>query len=269
MNVTDYNFLTRLRMGKINCSSIPEGVKKTNYFQNFFESKVILLEGTWSRGSIKLNENEREYFEQYIEDNCQEVTGEINRATNIRSLRDSKSRSTESNGVVLLRGFQKIIIGNQEVDLSYYTKNFDFFSTSLKNRNLICEKLCFVENLYSFLHAERVIPKNYIFLHTYGRVGKIVLDKIAPKEVLVFSDYDFVGLDEYLKFKEKFSASFYVPANYDELFKEYSKKLKNNKKESFQKPTQKVLHSTDEIVAKIRNQVFQHQRFLEQEILVE
>jgi hypothetical protein len=268
MTTTDYNFLQKLKTEKINCSAIPQTVRKANYFQNFIESKVIVLEGNWKRGSIKLNENEQVYFDAFLKNNFpSEITQEIDRANNIKALRNSKGRSTESNTIVFLRGNQVIKINETEVNLAFHTQNFGLFSAVLES--LICEKICFVENLYAFLNVEKAITESYVFVHTYGRVGEKLLDKIQTNEVLVFSDYDFVGLNEYLKFKGKFEkTTFFVPENYDFLFQTYSRPLKDTKKETSQKPTERVQNATDEVVIKIRNQVFQTQHFLEQEILI-
>lgn len=268
MTITDYNFLQKLKTEKINCSLIPKTVKKANYFQNLIETEVIILEGNWKRGSIKLNENEQVYFEVFLKNNLpNEITQEIDRANNIKALRNSKGRQTESNSIVFLRGKQPIKINEIEVDLEFYTQNFGVFSIVLNS--LVCEKICFVENLYSFLNVEKVITENYVFVHTYGRVGKKLLDKIQTQEVLVFSDYDFVGLDEYLKFKEKFNkTTFFIPENYNFLSQTYSRPLKDANKETSQKPSERVQNATDEVVIKIRNQIFQTQHFLEQEILI-
>ena len=267
MKITDYNFLQKLRTEKINCSAIPETVRKADYFQNLVESKVIVLEGNWKRGSIKLNENEQVYFDAFLSNNFpSEITQEIDKANNIKALRNSKGRSTESNTIVFLRGNQVIKINETEVDLAFHTQNFGLFSVVLES--LVCDRICFVENLYAFLNAEKAITENYVFVHTYGRVGEKLLDKIQTQEVLVFSDYDFVGLDEYLKFKEKFKKTiFFVPENYDFLFQTYSRPLKDTKKETSQKPTERVYQSTDETVTKIRTQIYETQYFLEQEIV--
>lgn len=268
MTITDYNFLQKLKTEKINCSSIPETVRKAGYFQNLVESKVIVLEGNWKRGSIKLNETEQDYFDTFLKNNFpKETTQEINRANNIKTLRNSKGRNTESNTIVFLRGNQVIKINGIEVNLAFYTQNFRLFSVVLES--LICDKICFVENLYAFLNVEKVITENYVFVHTYGRVGEKLLDKIETNEVLVFSDYDFVGLDEYLKFKEKFKkTTFFIPENYDFLFQTYSRPLKDAKKETSQKPTERVYQSIDETVVKIRTQIYEKQYFLEQEIVI-
>ncbi|TAG06641.1 MAG: hypothetical protein EAZ44_02015 [Cytophagia bacterium] len=267
MTITDYNFLQKLKTEKISCSVVPVTVKNSVYFQNLLSTNVILLEGNWKRGSIKLNENEKDYFNTFLKNNFpSEITQQIDRATNIKSLRNSKSRKTESNIIVFLRGNQQIKINGIEVDLALHTHNFGLFSTVLES--LVCDKICFVENLYSFLNVEKLITDDYIFVHTYGRLGEKLLDKIQTNEVLVFSDYDFVGLNEYLKFKEKFTkTTFFVPENYHFLFQTYSRPLKDTQKETSQKPSERVQNSTDEVAIKIRNQIFETQHFLEQEIL--
>jgi len=90
------------------------------------------------------------------------------------------------------------------------------------------------------------------------------------KHILVVSDYDYVGLNEYLKCKELFSnTKFYIPDNYNSLFETYSRPLKTKSKQG-QNLTYypRVEKSTDEIVVYIREQVKRTQRFLEQEILL-
>lgn len=267
MTITDYNFLEKLKTEKINCSVVPVTVRNSNYFQNLLGTNVIILEGNWSRGAIKLNEKENDYFDNFLKINFpNEITQQIDRATNIKALRNSKSRPTESNVVVFLRGNQQIKINGIETDLTFHTHNFGLFSTVLES--LVCNKICFVENLHTFLNIEKLIAEDYIFLHTYGRVGEKLLDKIQTNEVLVFSDYDFVGLNEYLKFKEKFTkTTFFIPENYDFLFQTYSRPLKDTQKETSQKPTERVQNSTDEVVIKIRTRIYETQYFLEQEII--
>lgn len=267
MTETEYNFFKRLKTTKINCSKIPQIVKKSSYFRELLESNVIVIEGSLRRGSVRLNEEEHAHYETFFSDKFPHpITGEFDRASNIKSLRNSKGRRTESNAVVFLRGEQQVLLNGIEINLEEYTKNFGLFSASLAH--LSCEKICFVENLYSFLNAEKVIPKDYILLHTYGRVGDDLLDKIKLEKAIVFSDYDFVGLDEYLKIKEKFEqVTFFIPGNYDALFEKYSKPLQEKGRQTSQKPTQRVLTSQDEAVVRIRSQIFETQFFLEQEVV--
>jgi 5S rRNA maturation endonuclease (ribonuclease M5) len=268
MNKIDYDFLAKLKTNKISYSSIPKSVKNAAYFENFIAAKVIILEGNINRGFIRLNENETDYFDEFIKNNFPDAISEsINKAENIKTFRNSKARATASNNIIFLRGNQQVIINDIAVDLAFHTQNFGVFAVALQN--LCCEKICFVENLAAFLAAEKLISEDYIFIHTYGRVGEKLLQKIQTKHVLVFSDYDFIGLDEYLKFKSYFENSqFFMPPNYDAIFDKYNRPLANKNKETTQKPSKNVQNSTDEVVVKIRTQVFKTQRFLEQEILI-
>ncbi len=266
MKITDYNFLNKLKEGKVSCSSISKSIKEKDYFSYLLRNKIIELDGTWHRGSININASEQDSFNQFFNENFpSSVVSKISRAENIRLLRNSKGRKTDSNSVVFLKGDATIQLNGETVDLNTYSKKHGLFSTVLSS--LICEKLCFVENLYSFLYANKTIPNDYIFLHSYGRIGSDLLDKIDAKDILVFSDYDFVGLNEYLTVKKRFlQAVFFLPENYDDLFRKFSKPM-NNSDSKGQKPSKQVKNSTDRIVVKIREQLYNEKFFLEQEIL--
>ena len=80
--------------------------------------------------------------------------------------------------------------------------------------------------------------------------------------MLVFVDYDFNGLEEFLRIKEVFDfAQLYIPENYDELFNKYSQSLKGNKTEM----TNRIKQSSDRNVIKIRESIIRNNRFLEQQ----
>lgn len=268
MNLTDYNFLHKLKIGKVNCSSIPKAVKESSYFENLVHAEVILLKGSWERGSVFLNQQQIDFFEKFLKSHFpHEMTVESDRANNIKSLRNSKGRRSKSNSIIFLRGSQKVNINGLDVDLSIQTKNFEVFASSLNT--LKCDKVCFVENLHTFLQIESLISSDYVFFHAYGRIGVELLKKIQVNEALVFSDYDFVGLNEYLSIKEIIkNTSLFVPDNYDMLFNKYSRPLKDSGKKIGQKPSAKVLISREDPVVRIREQIFREQYFLEQEVVI-
>ena len=82
---------------------------------------------------------------------------------------------------------------------------------------------------------------------------------------MVFSDYDLVGLNEYLEIKEaNATAQLYVPDNFEDLFDKYSK---GTDKLLGQIMTEKVKVSLDPSVIEIRELVIRSNRFLEQEAL--
>lgn len=180
--------------------------------------------------------------------------------------KDSKRRKTESNNVVLFRGYCSTMINNIEVDLEHYTNTFGLFATQLTKINT--PKICFVENLDVFLCVERIIDRDYIYFHSYGRLGKQIISRIEARDILVFSDYDYVGLKEYLDFKEVHpQTSFFVPNDYSERFSKYAKPLKDNDPNKGQIAYQKVRHSEEKIVVEIREQLFRTHKFLEQQAL--
>jgi 5S rRNA maturation endonuclease (ribonuclease M5) len=163
----------------------------------------------------------------------------------------------------LFRGFSAYQINEQIIDLQKHTRDFGLFSV-IPN-SVIADKICFVENLETFLNAEKLLGNKFLFVHKYGRIGKESISMIEAKEVLVFVDYDFNGLDEYLRIKEVFeNAELYLPNNYGELFKKHSTSLKGNKA----KMSKAVKTSDDSTVVKIREQVARTNRFLEQETLI-
>ena len=119
--------------------------------------------------------------------------------------------------------------------------------------------------LETFLNAEKLLGKEYLLAHKYGRIGTASISMIKAKEVLVFVDYDFNGLDEYLRIKKVFeNTKLFVPSNYNELFQKHSASLKGNKA----KMSKAVKTSDDSTVVNIREQVARSNRFLEQETLI-
>jgi hypothetical protein len=128
-------------------------------------------------------------------------------------------------------------------------------------------KVCFVENLDSYLLAEQVIDNEFVFIHTYGGIGKSVVNKVTAKEILIFSDYDFKGLHTYLMVKSFWAnTKLFVPENYNSLFENKSRTIKT-KQGREQQPSKEVLASEEEVVVKIRTDIFKNKRYLEQQAL--
>lgn len=184
---------------------------------------------------------------------------------NVRAYGDSKARVRSSQSVCLMRGWQTAIINSHSVDLNEMTMQFGLFAVVLDN--LTADRICIVENLDSFRQAEKVIGKDWLFLHAYGRVGKEWLQKIKCQEILVFSDYDFVGLDEYLRVKGVFPfAKFYLPEAYETLWVKYAKPLKK-RNDGEQLASRRVIESLYPEVVSIREQLLRTGKFLEQQAL--
>jgi hypothetical protein len=160
----------------------------------------------------------------------------------------------------MLRGFYIIKVNDNEINLEDYTNKFQLFACNADK--IEAKKICIVENLDTFLVAEKLLGKNFMFLHKYGRIGKDSLGSLVTNQLLVFVDYDFNGLEEFLRIKEVFEfAQLYIPQNYDELFQKYSQSLKGNKSEM----TNRIKQSSDNNVIKIRESIIRNNRFLEQQ----
>lgn len=245
----------------ISKSRIPKGVLQSDAFQNLLRAG-ILEKSKHGRG-FKIKIVKETEFRKFFKTSFPEQRVSKTKSGNIKKYRDSKATKIDNNPIFLFRGFSDFQINNQDVDLEKQTHNFGLFS-AIPN-SIIADKICFVENLEPFLNAEKLLGREYLFIHKYGRIGAASISMIKATEVLVFVDYDFNGLDEYLRIKNVFkNAKLYLPNNYNELFKKYSITLRGNKA----KMSRAVKSSKDAVVVKIREQVARNNRFLEQEILI-
>jgi len=266
MTETIFKYFQLLKTEKLLASQMPKALLENNDFQNMLDSGV-LLKSSVGRGYVyELNEEKRKVFENWFAKKFPNAEIEItDRASSIAKFKDSK-KSKEKSIIVFLKGNKQVQLNNKTIDLQEYTHKFGFFACVLES--LETKKLCFVENKESFLQSEKVISQEYVFIHSYGRIGRNLLEKIQSNEVLIFSDYDYIGLNEYLKCKSFFeNISFFVPKNYDLLFEKYAKEITLNRKKG-QKASRNVLASQDETVLRICQDLQTKQKFLEQESLL-
>jgi hypothetical protein len=263
-NKTFKNTIRRLQNeGKVNASSIGNTVKKTSDFSTLLNAEIIEYVPSKTGGGV-YSVKKKDDFEIYCKNKFpEELRNKFSSIDNVNAYRDTKAAKRESQNVILIRGKQKVILNNVEVDLKHFTNDFNTFATVLKS--LSVNKVCFVENLDSYLIAEQVIGNEYIYIHTYGGMSKSVVNKISAKEIMIFPDYDFVGLNNFLIIKEIFSnTKLFIPENYDELFRTKSRTIKT-KQGREQQVTKRVQESNDEFVVKIRTEIFRYKQFLEQQ----
>ncbi|MBC3757152.1 hypothetical protein H7U19_01965 [Hyunsoonleella sp. SJ7] len=245
----------------ISKSAVPKSVLQSDTFKNLLEAE-ILKSSKLGRG-FKIEISKETEFEKFFKTSFPEQDVSKSKSGNIKKYRNSKATKVDSNPIFLFRGFSAYQINEKIIDLEKLTRDFGLFSVI--PISVIADKICFVENLETFLNAEKLLGNEFLFAHKYGRIGKESISMIKAKEVLVFVDYDFNGLDEYLRIKEVFgNAELYLPNNYSELFKKHSASLKGNKA----KMSKAVKTSDDSTVVKIREQVARTNRFLEQETLI-
>lgn len=259
MNQTDFRTYKKLKEdSSITEGAIPKTVLNSHHFKGLLSS-LILEKKKSGRGFryvvSKVNEFEN-FFTTYFPKDI-EVK---NKSDNVRKFRNSKVQKTVSTPIFMLRGFDTIKINNTKINLEDYTNKFQLFACNADK--IEAKQICIVENLDTFLVAEKLLGKSFVFLHKYGRIGKESLDCLVTNQLIVFVDYDFNGLEEFLRIKEIFDfAQLYIPENYDELFQKFSQSLKGNKAEM----TNRIKQSSDSIVIKIKESIIRNNRFLEQQ----
>ena len=259
MNQTDFNTYKKLKEDSfLTEKTIPKTVMNSPHFKGLVSS-LILVKTKSGRG-FRYEVNKTKEFENFFATHFPEDIVVKDKSDNVRKFRNSKIQKTASTPIFMLRGFEQIRVNGLELNLEDYTNKFQLFACNAEK--IEASQICIVENLDTFLVAEKLLGKSYVFLHKYGRIGKESLGSLSTKQLLVFVDYDFNGLEEFLRIKEVFDfAQLFIPENYDELFKKYSQSLKGNKSEM----TNRIKQSLDSQVIKIRESIIRNNRFLEQQ----
>ncbi|MBW6536587.1 MAG: hypothetical protein K0B11_16375 [Mariniphaga sp.] len=263
-NKTFKNFVQKiLSEGKISASQVGNSVKRTSDFKILLNGGFIqYLPAVTGGGSYHLKSQEalKKYFSEKFPE---EFKNNLSAIDNVHSFRNTKAAKRASQNVILIRGEETVILNGFETNLKQFTEKYGTFSVVLKT--LDANKVCFVENLDSYLLAEKIITNGFIFIHTYGGIGKSTVNKVKAKEILVFPDYDFKGLHNYLLVKSVFpNTKLFVPENYETLFAIKSRTIKTRQGRE-QQPSKQVVECEEEIVVKIRSDIFRHRKFLEQQ----
>jgi hypothetical protein len=259
MNQTDFNTYKKLKEDSfLTEKAIPKSVLNSAHFKGLVSS--LILEKTKSGRGFRYEINKPSEFESFFNTYFPEDIEVKDKSDNVRKFRNSKIQRTASTPIFMVRGFEPIIVNDVELNLEDYTKKFQLFACNAEK--IEAKRICIVENLDTFLIAEKLLGKSFVFLHKYGRIGKESLGSLFTEHLIVFVDYDFNGLEEFLRIKEVFNfAQLYIPENYDELFAKYSQSLKGNKAEM----TNRIKQSSDSNVIKIRESIIRNNRFLEQQ----
>lgn len=259
MNQTDFRTYKKLKKDSfLTEKAIPKTVLSSSHFKGLVSS--LILEKTKSGRGFRYEVKKTNEFENFFKTHFPEDIEVKDKSDNVRKFRNSKIQKTVSTPIFMLRGFETIKINGNELNLESYTQKFQLFACNADK--IEAKHICIVENLDTFLVVEKLLGKNFVFLHKYGRIGKESLSSLVTNQLLVFVDYDFNGLEEFLRIKEVFGfAQLYIPENYDELFNKYSQSLKGNKAEM----TNRIKQSSDNNVIKIRESIIRNNRFLEQQ----
>ena len=259
MNQIDFRTYKKLKEDSfLTEKAIPKTVLSSPHFKGLVSS--LIIEKTKSGRGFRYKINKLTEFDNFFKAYFPEDIEIKDKSDNVRKFRNSKIQKTVSKPIFMLRGFYIIKVNDNEINLEDYTNKFQLFACNADK--IEAKKICIVENLDTFLVAEKLLGKNFIFLHKYGRIGKESLGSLVTNQLLVFVDYDFNGLEEFLRIKEVFDfAQLYIPANYDDLFNKYSQSLKGNKAEM----TNRIKQSSDNNVIKIKESIIRNNRFLEQQ----
>jgi hypothetical protein len=259
VNQTDFRTYKKLKEDFfLTEKAIPKTVLSSPHFKGLVSS--LIIEKTRSGRGFRYKINKPTEFDNFFTAYFPEDIEIKDKSDNVRKFRNSKIQKTVSTPIFMLRGFETIRINGNELNLEDYTSKFQIFACNAER--IEAKHICIVENLDTFLVAEKLLGKRFVFLHKYGRIGKESLNSLSTKHLLVFVDYDFNGLDEFLRIKEVFDfAQLHIPENYDELFKKYSQSLKDNKTEM----TNRIKLSSDINVIRIRESIIRNNRFLEQQ----
>jgi len=259
VNQTDFRTYKKLKADSfLTEKSVPKTVLSSPHFKGLVSS--LILEKTKSGRGFKYVINKPTGFDNFFKTYFPEDIEIKDKSDNVRKFRNSKIQKTASTPIFMLRGFETIKINGNDLNLKDYTIQFQLFACNAEK--IEAKRICIVENLDTFLVAEKLLGKSFVFLHKYGRIGKESLNSLSIKHLLVFVDYDFNGIEEFLRIKEVFDfAQLHIPENYDELFNKYSQSLKGNKAEM----TNRIKQSSDSNVIKIRESIIRNNRFLEQQ----
>jgi hypothetical protein len=260
MKEIDFKYFKSLGFAEMSFSKLPDAITKSSAFNNLIEANILAIT-KMGRGKI-IRVINKDAYDKFMATHFPDQMEGDSRAINISRFRNSKAIKRSSANICFLRGKEAIEVNNKTIKLAEYTNDFGLFSAY--NPQFKVQNLCIVENLETFLNAEKLFGDAYTFLHKYGRIGTEFLQKISASSIVVFSDYDLVGLNEYLKIKTTFpKASFYFPEDFDTLFRKYSTVLPEK-----QVASNAVKQSRDPIIVKVREMVFKSNRYLEQEILL-
>lgn len=259
MNQTDFRTYKKLKEESfLTEKGIPKSVLSSSHFKGLVSS--LILGKTKSGRGFRYEVNKTTEFENFFKTYFPEDIYVKDKSDNVRKFRNSKIQKTVSKPIFMLRGFETIKVNGNELNLEQYTSKFQVFACNAEK--IEAKRICIVENLDTFLAAEKLLGKDYVFIHKYGRIGKESLNCLTTNHLLVFVDYDFNGLEEFLRIKEVFEfAQLHIPENYDELFNKYSQSLKGNKAEM----TNRIKQSFDIDVIRIRESIIRNNRFLEQQ----
>lgn len=247
--------------GHIARSQVPTGVRKSAALAQLLNAEIVAWQRQGNGKVLRLVEPVllAEYVAIHFPGN--ELAATPDSFSNLQRYRSTKAASRQTKQVLLLRGNDSVILNGQSVDLGYWTRQMGCMAAV--QPELKADKVCVVENLDCFLRAEDVLGDNWVLLHPYGRLGKDSLTKLQATTLLHFGDYDFTGLDEYLRLRQQHPhAQLYLPQQLEELWQRYATPIKTGAV-----PTKRLQQCTLAEVHAVMTLLASTHRFLEQQAL--
>jgi len=239
-------------------SSISSSLKKSETFKNLINANAIIKK---RKGAGWIWEVEKyNVITNYLSYKCPVLEKDVNRGdryNNIKMTRNSKSKNRDSYRLVFTRGRCKYSLNDEH----FYDTSKDAVGKQLNK--LITQKLCFMENLESFMINKHLIDEGWLLIFVVGRIGKTLLQRIQAKEVMHLGDLDYVGLNEYATIAKEFSdAILYVPNNYFQSASETGTDITSSQKAS---KLLLNLSQKDKKVKKVLDFLHEENVYLEQE----
>ena len=164
MNQTDFRTYKKLKEDSfLTEKAIPKTVLNSHHFKGLVSS--LILEKTKSGRGFRYKISKPTEFDNFFITHFPEEIEVKDKSDNVRKFRNSKVQKTVSTPIFMLRGFETIKVNNNEINLEDYTNKFQLFACNADK--IEAKRICIVENLDTFLVAEKLLGKNFVFLHKY------------------------------------------------------------------------------------------------------
>lgn len=195
------------------------------------------------------------------------------RSESVFLYRDAKRGKNTSGEPVLIRGFSNASLVSRKGELNVGSITeiagvMSFILSDDQEWNYNGARVALVENIEPFLHFEERFEDFDAVIYYAGRMSERFLNWLSYQtfEMVLFCDYDPVGLQEYLRLKKRYvnQVSLFIPNNFRALLKHHGKaKLMRDSSAIISKLRQEK----DEIVKNVLSILEDFGTGLEQEIL--
>jgi len=155
------------------------------------------------------------------------------RARSVAVFRDAKVTRRAAIEAVFVRGFGESVlrVGEDSLPLAHWTRTVGVsaINPDLEPPPGLIGQIAIVENMEPFMQVEAVIPSLDAAVYAGGRMSERLLAWLAAPEMSActyvhFGDYDPVGIDEYLRLKQRCPGRvvLYLPESLADLFARYA-----------------------------------------------